>query len=294
MEVTTGRHAKLVRGDLLVGALGIRKATLESVGDWHSIKSDGRMQDLTRAGLFGSETDHSTRILPHPTFLYQGHVIRQGAKVSMKDFVPQQQQVLSTYDCPTVLILGTSMSVGKTCTARVIIQLLKNMGFSNVVGAKLSGAGCFSDILSMHDAGADAVFDFVDAGLPSTVGIPLEQYKESLRILLSMVSLQQPNVVVAEAGASPFESYNDTETLVEMASRAKFVVLCATDAYAVVGMMHLLGIKLDIVTGMATSTSAGVDLVETLTGIPALNLTRDDSVDVLKELLRVALKSKRH
>ena len=35
-ETKTGRMADMVRDDLIVGALGIRAATLEGVGDWNS------------------------------------------------------------------------------------------------------------------------------------------------------------------------------------------------------------------------------------------------------------------
>ena len=290
VQLTTGRRAKLMRGDLVVGVLGVRKATLESVGDWHAIGDDGCMEDLTGSGLFGRETDHSYRFPSHPTYIYQGHVIRNGAKVCMRNFVPKLQ-VTSPYTCPTILILGTGMSVGKTSAARVIVHLLKEMGVKNVVGTKLTGVGFYGDILSMHDAGADAVLDFVDAGLPSTV-VPLEQYKRSLRQLMYMISAKHPDIVVAEAGASPFEAYNGGAALQELASHVQFVVLCASDAYSVLGITQTFGIRPDIITGIATTTSAGISLVEELTGIPALNLCTDETFDELERLLRVALKDK--
>jgi hypothetical protein len=183
------------------------------------------------------------------------------------------------------------MSVGKTCAARVIIRLLKDMGVRRVVGTKLTGAGCYNDILSFHDAGADAVFDFVDAGLPSSA-VPPEEYKQTLQSLLSMVSAQNPDVVVAEAGASPFEVYNGAAALQEVANRAHFVVLCASDPYAVLGVTKSFGIKPDIVSGIATSTSAGVELMEKLTGIPALSLSTDESIDELRTLLKEKIPEK--
>ncbi len=60
------------------------------------------------------------------------------------------------------------MSAGKTTTGRLIVHELHDMGHK-VIGAKLTGAGRYRDVLSFRDAGAAAVFDFVDAGLPSTV-----------------------------------------------------------------------------------------------------------------------------
>ena len=292
VELANGRHARLMQGDLLVGALGVRRATLESVGDWQSIGPDGRMEDLTHAGLFGRETNHSVHIPPHPSFIYQGHVIREGTKVCMQDFCKKNvPAIVTTYDCPTILIIGTSMSVGKTFAGRAIIRLLKNMGFRRVVATKLTGAGCYSDILSFHDAGADAVFDFVDAGLPSSA-VPLEEYQQSLQLLLSMVSAQHPDIVVAEAGASPFEVYNGAAALQAMVNRDPFVVLCASDPYAVLGVTKSFGIQPDIVSGIAASTSAGIELVEKLAGVPALNLNTDESVDELRKLLTIVLKYK--
>jgi hypothetical protein len=35
--MANGRIADQVEGDLVVGAFGVRKATLEAVGDWQSI-----------------------------------------------------------------------------------------------------------------------------------------------------------------------------------------------------------------------------------------------------------------
>ena len=60
---------------------------------------------------------------------------------------------------------------------------------------------------TMRDAGADAIFDFVDAGLPSTLVEPAA-YEAALLGLLAQLGGAQPDVVVAEAGASPLEPYN--------------------------------------------------------------------------------------
>lgn len=289
-EITTGRHARILPGDLLVGALGVRRATLEATGDWNSIGPDGRMEDLTHAGLFGKETARATTVSPHPSYTYHGHVLRDGEKVCMKDFVIRPRDV-PTYTCPTIMIIGTSMSSGKTTAARVIIRLLKDMGIPRVVAAKLAGAGCYSDIMSMQDAGADAVFDFVDVGLPSSI-VSKDEYKDRLNILLSMISEQNPDVVVAEVGASPFEPYNGSVALQEMGNRAQFIVLCASDPYAAVGAKKNFGVKVDLVTGIATSTEPGCDMVAQVAGIPSLSLCTEESIKELRKLLTDAVKPK--
>ncbi|ESA37435.1 hypothetical protein N836_02685 [Leptolyngbya sp. Heron Island J] len=285
IELTTGRMARVMPGDWVVGAFGVRRATLEAVGDWQSIQKDNLMEDMTNAGFFGRITSQSVLIAPQPVLRYCGHVIREGHKICMQDFVPRVEW--QSYTCPTIMIIGTSMSAGKTTAARVIIHLLKEMGL-RVIGTKLTGAGRYRDILSMHDAGADAIFDFVDAGLPSSV-VPPEEFRQSLRQLLSTIMAQHPDVVVAEAGASPFEPYNGAVVLEEVADQVVFTVLCASDPYAVIGVSQSFGITPDIVSGITTNTTAGIQLVEKLAKVPALSLTTDESINRLRSLLKNCL-----
>ena len=55
IELTSGRMVEVVEGDLIVGAFGVRYATLESVGGWQGIGRDRMMEALTGAELFGKE-----------------------------------------------------------------------------------------------------------------------------------------------------------------------------------------------------------------------------------------------
>ncbi|OKH22344.1 hypothetical protein NIES593_12780 [Hydrococcus rivularis NIES-593] len=285
VELTNGRIAYLLEGDLIIGAFGIRRATLEAVGDWQSIESDDRMENMTTAGLFGRVTSKSFLLAPLTSLLYRGHVLRDGQKVCMKDFVSNLPVL--PYNCPTILIVGTSMSAGKTTTARAIIHQLKRMDLK-VVGAKLTGAGRYRDILSMGDAGADKIFDFVDVGLPSSI-VPPEEFRVCVRKLLSAIATENPDVVVAEAGASPFEPYNGSVVLEELKEQIRCTVLCASDPYAVVGVSRSFGLTPDLISGIATSTTAGVELVEKLSGVKALTLSDRKSVPELTQILKVKL-----
>lgn len=287
VEVTTGQRRTLVQGDLVVGALGVRKATQEVVGDWHLIGANNIMFDICGSALFGIETSRSFRVHPSPGFVYQGHVIRNDRKVCMEDFVPNIART-GPPSCPRILIAGTSMSCGKTLTANIVIHLLKEMGFQHVVGAKLTGAGYLNDTLSMEGR-ADAVCDFVEAGMPSTV-VPPQEYRKRLQILFGILSSHYPDCVVAEIGASPCEPYNGRIALEEFSPQ--FVVLCASDAYSVVGLQHELAdtdFDPNVVCGIAANTSAGVDLVKQLSGLPALSLTTEESIDELRIMLKKRL-----
>jgi hypothetical protein len=68
-----------------------------------------------------------------------------------------------------------------------------------------------------------------------------------------------------------------------------FKVLCAQDPYAVVGVQSAFRRSPDLVAGGATNTNAGIELVDKLTGIPALNLMDPNSHGRLAEMLRAAL-----
>ncbi len=190
----------------------------------------------------------------------------------------------SQLQCPVLLLIGTSMSSGKTTSARAIIRRLKKRDLC-VVGAKLTGAGRYRDILAMSDAGADAIFDFVDAGLPSTV-CDQSVYRDALGNLLGLIAAAKPDVLVAEAGASPLEPYNGNVAIKELGDWVRCTVLCASDPYAVVGVTKGFGFEPDFVSGVATSTSAGVEVIGKLAGCPALNLLDVQSHPELDQILQ--------
>lgn len=250
---------------------------------------DLRMHTLTSAGVLGLVTSASTPPPPHVAVIYRGHVWRDG-KCVMADFEPDVPH--APLEVPVVLIIGTSMDAGKTVAAKAIVRRLKARGLK-VAATKLTGAGRFRDILAMRDAGADAIFDFVDAGLPSTVVDP-GTYEAVLRRLLLQLGGARPDIVVAEAGASPLEPYNVDIAVRLLADRVQCTVLCASDPYAVAGVISAFEHQPDLVSGRATSTSAGIALATRLCGVPALNLLNHRHDDELDELLTGCLGRESH
>jgi hypothetical protein len=280
-ELDSGRMILNMKGDLLVGAFGKRAATLEGVGDWEQIATDLRMQALTGAGLFGKATSKSPFMPDWIELRYRGHVIRAGDKLTMLQFARCGSGAV--LQIPVVLIVGTSMSAGKTTTGRIVIHELARAGL-RVGGAKLTGASRYRDVLSFLDAGAAAVFDFVDVGLPSTV-CPAEQYGPALRQLLGIIADHELDVLVAEAGASPLEPYNGETAIRELGESIRCTVLCASDPYAVVGVKTAFNLHPDFVAGPATATAAATALVRRLSGLYALDLTDRSNMSPLRRLL---------
>ncbi len=286
VEDRMGHMVKVESGDWVVGALGDRAATLEGVGGWHDIRDDGLMHSLTSAGLMGYYTSIST-LLPDPMLLrYRGHLLRNGRKVQMSEFAIRADS--HEFATPTLLLVGTSMSAGKTTTGRRVCKELDRAGL-NAIGAKLTGAGRYRDILSYLKTGATEIYDFVDVGLPSTV-VPEADFRSAIRPLLNHINNRRPDLLVAEAGASPLEPYNGSALMDELGDNVVCTILCASDPYAVVGVQKAFGLTPDLVTGPATTTSAAVELVRKLSGLRGINIIDPDTTLAFREFLRRQLK----
>lgn len=217
---------------------------------------------------------------------YAGHLVVEGEKAAMAAYAvkPLEQRPFRT---PVVLLIGTSMSAGKTTAARAVVRTLKTTG-RRVLGAKLAGAGRYADILAMRDSGADVVLDFVDGGLPST-HCERERYEEALDLLLPRMAEADADVAVVEIGASPLEPYNGAVAVERLRDQVVFTILCASDPYAVVGAVTAYDMQPDLVTGTTSNTEAGVQLVDRLTGLRAMDLQRKHARPELERLLLASL-----
>lgn len=285
VETVDGSYVTVGPGDRLIGALGVRAATLEVVGSWEAIGDDREMQALTAAGVLGRCTSASAAAPALPNLRYLGHASRGEGPLNMGDFVGDVEP--REFDCPVILIIGTSMNSGKTVAAAAMIRELTAMG-RKVAGIKVTGVGRYRDTIAMRDAGAASIADFVDVGLPSSV-VPVDEYASSLRNLLSMVAAGEPDVVVIEAGASPLEPYRGDVAMEVLDGTVALTVLCASDPYAVMGVMSAFEMRPDLVTGPCTSTEAGVQLIDKLAGVPAVNMFDESNAPKIAAFLREKL-----
>ena len=62
-------------------------------------------------------------------------------------------------------------------------------------------------------------------------------------------------------------------------------MLCASDPYAVYGVMKSFNLKPDIVSGIATNTFAGAELIEKLCSVKAMNLIDPRTAEELRKIL---------
>ncbi len=151
VELTTGRMVEAVNRDMVLGALGVRLATLEAVGSWEAMSADGRMHLLSGGP-------------PRPTHLRVPHARIADADRLRPPCNAQWHEspdagFCASSDKGTTLWSSDNRHRwdvhvrGQTTSAKVIVRQLKRAGH-RVVGTKLSGAGRLRDILAMKDAGA--------------------------------------------------------------------------------------------------------------------------------------------
>jgi hypothetical protein len=273
VELASGRVGKASAGDVIVGALGRRTATLQLVGSFEDVGPDGAMDLLSIAGVMGRCTSRSMFADNPAPLRYVGHVVRDGHPVSMTDFVPPVEDQPLTM--PVILIIGTSMDAGKTLAGIQLVRQLRQRG-KRVVAAKITGVGRYRDVQAMGDAGAEAILDFVDAGLPSSA-VPPDEYEAALRPLLSRLAGTGADVAVIEAGASPLEPYNGDVAVRLLGEAVRMIVLCASDPYAAMGVMQAFEATPTFITGRAAATSSGAALTAKLTGQPTIDLLDPDS-----------------
>ena len=285
VEDCSGNMVPVEPGDQVIGALGHREGTLEGVGSYADVVH-GKMHAMTSAGLLGVFTSFSIMLSRPMSLVYRGHIARENRKVTMGSFALQSDE--TDYAVPTILIVGTSMSAGKSIAGRRICEILSSSGFK-AVGLKLTGAGRYRDILSFRKAGAFEIYDFVDVGLPSTIA-PENDFRTLIRPLLGHINSRNPDFVVAESGASPLEPYNGEAAIDELGDNICCMILCASDPYAVVGVKDAFPLIPDLVAGPAAQTSAARKLVRKLTGLRSINVIDPGTLPEFREFLEGKLK----
>ena len=175
LELTSGRMAKVSRGDIVVGALGHRKALFGYSGHIpDSLKPGDVVQMLNIGGVLGI-CDSATQDKGKPfdckvlgtvlAFPFLGERIGVPARVGYKAL--DYDAGLEMRGVPVVALAGTCMEAGKTAAASAIIARMRHRGL--VVDAfKATGVSLRRDILAFEDSGARRTMIFTDFGIVTT------------------------------------------------------------------------------------------------------------------------------
>jgi hypothetical protein len=300
LELTSGRMAKVNAGDVVVGALGHRKALFGYSGHLPESLSVGcTVQILNIGGVLGI-CDSVNPEVGEPfdcevlgtvlRFPYLGERIGVPARAGGATLDPQAP--LATRGVPVVALAGTCMDSGKTAAACAIVSRLRHLGL-HVAACKATGVSLRRDILAMQDAGAAQTMIFSDFGIVATTrenGPPLT------RALLSALARHEPDVIVVELGDGLLGAYGVDAILADSAIREALtiVVLCANDPVAAWGGTKILreqyGIEPAVVSGPATDNAVGVEQIKEKLGLVAINALTDGSAlgDRIAGLLGIA------
>ncbi|HEX7238504.1 MAG TPA: hypothetical protein VF405_16170, partial [Gammaproteobacteria bacterium] len=169
IELTSGRMAEVKKGDVVVGALGHRKALFGYSGHLPTTLAPGdTVQLLNLGGVIGicdsinpSHGDpFNCKVLGCVLdFPFLGQRVGVPARVSTE---PLKLDVpLETHDVPVVAIAGTCMNSGKTAAACAIVSRFRHNGLT-VDAFKSTGVALRRDILAMEDSGARHIAMFSD------------------------------------------------------------------------------------------------------------------------------------
>ena len=281
LELTSGRMAKVGKGDIVVGALGHRKALFGYSGHVPpALQAGDVIQMLNIGGVLGicdsinpdKGKPFDCRVLGVALhFPYLGERIGVPARVGLRRLDPEA--TLDTRQVPVVALAGTCMEAGKTAAACAIISRMRHRGL--VVDAfKATGVSLRRDVLAMEDAGARRSAIFTDLGVVTTTRV---NGPALTRTMLTELSAGKPDVIVFELGDGLLGTYGVESILrqSDIKNALTAVVLSANDPVAAWGGVKLLRERFFIepaaVTGPATDNQVGVEIIREQLGVEAFN-----------------------
>jgi hypothetical protein len=281
LELTSGRMAKVNKGDIVAGALGHRKALFGYSGHVpESLKAGDIIQMLNIGGVLGvCDSANPDRGKPFDCrvlgvvlqFPYLGERIGVPARAGYRKL--DYGATLDTRGVPVVALAGTCMEAGKTAAACSMVSRMRHRGL--VVDAfKATGVSLRRDILAMEDAGARNSMIFTDLGIITTTP---KTGPALTRTMLTEMSANKPDVIVFELGDGILGAYGVDAILDDEAIRKSLtaVVLSANDPVAAWGGVKLLRERFKVepcaVTGPATDNAVGVDIIQEQMNVKAFN-----------------------
>jgi len=281
LELTSGRMAKVIKGDVVAGALGHRQALFGYSGHIpDTLRPGDIIQMLNIGGVLGicdsvnpeKGKPFDCRVLGVAlNFPYLGERIGVPARVGQKRL--DVNAPLDTRSVPVVALAGTCMEAGKTAAACALIARMRHRGLT-VDAFKATGVSLRRDILAMEDAGARHCAIFTDLGIVTTTRL---NGPALTRTMLTELAAHRPDVLVFELGDGILGTYGVDAILEcpDIRAALSAVILSANDPVAAWGGVKLLrerfAIEPCVVTGPATDNQVGVEIIKSQMGVPAFN-----------------------
>ncbi len=281
LELTSGRMATVNQGDVVVGALGHRKALRGYSGHLPDALAVGDTVQLLNIGGVLGICDSANPDVGPPFdcevlgtvlhFPYLGERIGVPARVGAAAL--DAAATIDTGGVPVVALAGTCMDSGKTAAACAIVSRLRHLGL-HVAACKATGVSLRRDILTMQDAGAAETMIFSDLGIVTTTAA---NGPALTRALLTTLATHKPDVIMLELGDGLLGAYGVEAILSDPAIRDALtvIILCANDPVSAWGGAKILResfrIEPAVVTGPATDNQVGIDQIAERLALPAIN-----------------------
>ena len=304
LELTSGRMATVNMGDIVVGALGHRKALRGYSGHLPTtLRKGDTIQILNIGGVVGICDSANPEVGPPFNcevlgtvleFPYLGERIGVPARAGSSSL--DYDAPLQTNGVPVIALAGTCMDSGKTAAACSIVSRLRHLGF-NIAACKATGVSLRRDVLAMEDAGATDTMIFSDLGVVTTTA---DSGPALTRSLLTALAAQKPEVIVLELGDGLLGSYGVEAILADDKIREALTAADPRLAAELLGHWWVVegrggtrilraefNIEPAVITAPATDNDVGIQQIAERLSLPAINALSNGVAlgDMVAELL---------
>lgn len=269
LENPYGRRVRMYPGDLVIGAYGNRYAT-----DFYEGYIPGPGDEvhlLTAGGLIGTVASaHTSK--GEPTVLeVLGPLTDAGGNSMSTDDVALAPAPEARPELGTIVVLGSSMNAGKTTATSSIVRGLTRSGLRAGAG-KVTGSGSGKDHWAYLDAGAATIADFLDFGMASSFGYPVERLIATMSAIRNQLVADGADAVVLEVadGVLQDETRALAATLPGFADAVVLAVGDALGAIAGIKVLSELGVPVRAVSGLVTASPLATREAAAATGLPVL------------------------
>ena len=270
MEDVHGRRRVLYTGDYIVGAFANRYASDYYEGYF----SPGRTAHLLAAsGLIGTVASTHTRYAEPTCVEILGPLVDGKGKPLSLDAFSRSRPQSATPGFGTWVVVGSSMNAGKTTTTAAIARGWARARMRAGTG-KITGSGSGKDRWAYLDAGADPICDFLDFGISSTYGYPLDRLRQTMTWIRDALVEDGADAVVLEIADGLLQP--ETQALLPwLQGFADGVVLAVGDPLAAMAGTQILrdehALPLRAISGLITASPLASQEAAEMTGLPVLS-----------------------
>ncbi len=286
IELAHGRRATLFPGDEVVVAYGNRYAPDQFEAE---VPDDLGPCELVAAGGLAARVISSHAKMATATRLEPIGLLADatGNRVNVSGGVVSASSADQVDRPLTFAVVGASMNSGKTTTAAHLVRGLRRAGI-NVGAAKTTGTGAGGDVWLMSDAGAFPVYDFTNAGYPSTYQIGADAVRGIFTSLTDRLAADGCEAIVIEIADGLFQD-ETARLLVDpvFTGRVDAVLFASQDALGATAGVRWLsdrGLAPLAVSGLLTSSPLAMREAEIATGYAVWDMDRLADPNVTRAL----------